>query len=138
MLGAAPRAARGQREVLGVGRVGRPRERVATRGVRGVEPGARLVEALAGRRLVGRRDAAQPFLQRLDASLAIAEERDARRLERIGVGRGVEGAQAVALDFVGLGEVVLESHDSGSENGAERWEKRRRRQNDSWSRCRRV
>ena len=67
-------------------------------GMQRLEPRARFVEALSGGGLVVLRDRRERFLKRFDAPLAIAEERDARGFERVGVGGVGERGEPVALD----------------------------------------
>src|ERR1051325_9418399 len=110
MFGAAPLAAGGQRQGF-AGRRGRAAtEQRLPLGVQRFEAGARFVEPLPRRRLVLFGNAAQRFLQRLDAALAIAEERDACLLERVGIAGALERGNAFAFDRFGFVEIVLEIH----------------------------
>jgi hypothetical protein len=68
------------------------------------------VESLSGRRFVFLRDGLERFLKRLHTALPIAEERDTRRLERVDVGRGVEGGGAFSFDGFCFGQILIEVH----------------------------
>ena len=112
MFRAAPLPSRRQREILANAGGRRAGDASRTFGERGVQSRARLVESLARGRLVFLGDGAQRFLQRLDAPLAVAEEGDARRFERVGVGGRRNRGDTVAFDGFGFVQITLKIHVS--------------------------